>query len=104
MADEDHDSGFQGPLPDERKGEMFAIAKKLLGGSRLRAVCEDGDTRLARIKGKHKRRMWIREGDLLIISPWDFQDEKADVVYRYVQNQSEYLSRKGMIPDNLDVF
>lgn len=105
MADEgDSGSEFRGPLPDKRKNEMFAIAKKLLGGSRLRVVCEDGETRMARIKGKHKRRMWIREGDLLIIQPWDFQDEKADVVYRYVKNQSQYLSRQDMIPSNLDVF
>jgi translation initiation factor 1A len=105
MADDDNSGGgFDGPLPDERKREMFALAKNLLGGSRLKVVCEDGETRMARIKGKHKRRMWIREGDLLIIKPWDFQDEKCDVEYRYVQNQSEYLSRRGMIPDELDVF
>ncbi|PSG98255.1 translation initiation factor eIF-1A [Thermoplasmatales archaeon SW_10_69_26] len=102
--DDDQGSGFNGPLPDERKREMFALAKNLLGGSRLEVVCEDGETRMGRIKGKHKRRMWIREGDLLIVKPWDFQDEKCDVEYRYVQNQSEYLSRRGMIPDELDVF
>lgn len=104
MAEDDGSDQFKGPLPDERKNEMFAIAKSLLGGSRLRVVCEDGETRMGRIKGKHKRRMWIREGDLLIIKPWDFQDEKCDVVYRYVKNQSQHLSRQGKIPDELDVF
>ncbi len=83
---------------------MFAIAESLLGGSRMRVICEDGQSRMARIKGKHKRRMWIREGDLLIVKPWDFQDEKCDVEYRYIKNQAQYLSRQGLIPDELDVF
>lgn len=94
----------RGPMPDHRRKEMFAIAEQLLGGSRIRVVCEDGKSRMARIPGKMKRRMWIREGDLLIIKPWDFQDEKCDVKYRYFKTQAQYMSRNGLIPDSLDVF
>ena len=94
----------RGPMPDRRRREMFAIAEQLLGGSRIRVVCEDGRSRMARIPGKMKRRMWIREGDLLIIKPWEFQDEKCDVKYRYYKTQAQYMSRQGVIPDSLDVF
>ena len=92
------------PLPNRKVNEMFAIADQILGGRRVRAVCEDGDSRLARIPGKMRRRLWVREGDLIVVQPWDFQDEKANVVMRYTKTQSLYLSRKGVLPDIVDLF
>jgi translation initiation factor 1A len=92
------------PLPRRNKGEIFAIAEQLLGASRIRVMCEDGRSRMGRIRGKHRKRMWIREGDLLIVQPWDFQDEKADIRWRYTKTQSMYLSKKRKIPDLVDIF
>ena len=92
------------PLPNERINEMFAIADQILGGRRVRVVCADGETRLARIPGKMRRRHWVREGDLIVVQPWDFQDAKADVKKRYSKTQSLYLSRKGVLPEIVDVF
>lgn len=90
-------------MPDTRNREMFAIADQLMGASKLKVMCEDGKSRMARIPGKMKRRMWIKPGDLVIVKPWDFQDDKADVVYRYVRTQSVNLSRRKKIPELLDV-
>lgn len=90
-------------MPDARNREMFAIADQLMGASKLRVMCEDGKSRMARIPGKMKRRMWIKPGDLVIVKPWDFQDDKADVKYRYVRTQSVNLSRRKKIPELLDV-
>ncbi len=105
MAEEDVEGGYiRVRLPRERKGEMFGIADQLLGASHIKVMCADGKSRLARIPGKLKRRMWIRTGDLVIVRPWDFQDEKADVVFRYLKTEASYLSRKGMIPKSVDVF
>ena len=80
------------------------MADKLLGASKIRIMCADGKTRLGRIPGKIKKRMWIREGDLLIVKTWEFQDDKADIIYRYTKTQSSYLSRKKMIPEIVDIF
>ena len=91
-------------MPNRRINEMFALADQILGGRRVSILCEDGETRLARIPGKMRRRQWVREGDLIIVWPWDFQDSKADVKHRYTKTQSMYLSRKGVLPDDVDVF
>ena len=91
-------------LPNKKINEMFAIADQILGGRRVRAVCEDGESRLARIPGKMRRRQWVREGDLVILQPWDFQDSRADVRMRYTKTQSIYLSRKGVLPEIVDLF
>jgi translation initiation factor 1A len=91
-------------LPKRNSTELFAIAERLMGGSRMNVVCADGKARLARIPGRMKRRARVRAGDLLIIVPWDIQNEKADVVYRYTKTQSRILSRRNLLPENLDVF
>jgi len=91
-------------MPNKRVNEMFALAQQLLGGRRVTVLCEDGETRMARIPGKMRRRQWVREGDLIIVWPWDFQDSKADVKHRYTKTQAMYLSRKGVLPDDVDMF
>lgn len=91
-------------MPNKRVNEMFALASQILGGRRVTVLCEDGETRLARIPGKMRRRQWVREGDLIIVWPWDFQDSKADVKHRYTKTQAMYLSRKGVLPDDVDMF
>jgi translation initiation factor 1A len=91
-------------LPKRDKNEMFAIADRLMGGSRINVVCADGKSRLARIPGRMKRRQRVRAGDLVIIKPWDIQDEKADIIFRYRRTQAIVLSRRKLLPEEIDVF
>ena len=91
-------------LPNPNKGEMFGIVEKLLGSARLTVMCADGKTRTGRIPGKIRKRMWMREGDLVIVKPWSFQQERADVNFRYTKTQATYLSRNQILPEILDVF
>lgn len=78
-------------LPNKRDKEQFAQAELMLGSNHIRVRCSDGVTRLGIIKGKIKKRIWIREGDILIVIPWDFQDDKCDIVYRYTGPQVDWL-------------
>jgi translation initiation factor 1A len=92
------------PLPNRKVNEMFAIADQMLGGRRVRAICEDGEVRIARIPGKMRRRQWVREEDLIVVQPWEYQDDRANVITRYSKTQAMYLSRKGQLPGIVDVF
>jgi translation initiation factor 1A len=90
------------PVPEKEANEMFAIVNRVLGGSRMNVQSDDGKSRLARIPGRLRRRMSrIKMGDLLIISPWDIQDEKADILYRYRKNQIRFLRKRNMLPTNI---
>ena len=91
-------------IPHLKQGEIFGIANQLLGASRIRVMCADGKSRLGRIPGKLKKRMWIREGDLVVVRPWEFQDEKADILHRYTKTEASYLSRRGVVPKSIDIF
>jgi translation initiation factor 1A len=90
------------PIPEKKDNEMFAIVNRLLGGSRMNVSSADGKSRLARIPGRMRRGFGkIKIGDLIIISPWDVQDEKADILYRYRRNQKRFLSNRNMLPNSI---
>jgi translation initiation factor 1A len=72
--------------------DVLGVAVKMLGAERITVKCQDGKERLCRVRGKLKRRVWIREGDIVLVSPWDFQsDTRGDIFWRYRKNQSDWL-------------
>ena len=78
--------------------DVLGVAVKMLGGERVLVKCQDGKERLCRIRGKLKRRVWVREGDIVLVSPWDFQsDTRGDIFWRYRKNQSDWLRNKGYL-------
>lgn len=78
--------------------DVIGIAQKMLGNDRVIVKCEDGHTRTCRIRGKMKRRIWVREGDAVLVSPWDFQHEtRGDIIWRYKKNQLDILREKGYL-------
>ncbi len=82
-------------LPQE--GEMFGRVIKLLGGENLLVKCADDVTRRGRIRGKLKRRVWIRDNDIVIIAPWEFR-ERGDILWRYTLSQADSLKQNNHIP------
>ena len=42
-----------------KHGQLYAVVREMSGGSRMVALCEDGLTRMIRIGGKLKKRMWL---------------------------------------------
>ena len=82
-------------LPGE--GQVLGVAVKMLGLDRIMINCDDNKQRLCRIIGKLKRRVWIRENDIVLVSPWEFDQKRGDIVWRYTRNQTEWLRRKGYL-------
>ena len=80
-----------------RNNEVIGIIEQRLGGSRMRVRCLDGKTRICRIPGRLKRKLWIREGDVLLVEPWEFDNEKGDVIFKYQPNQVDWLKKKGYL-------
>ncbi|MFB6105197.1 MAG: translation initiation factor eIF-1A [Halobacteriaceae archaeon] len=82
-------------MPDD--DEVFAVVESMLGANRVRVRCADGETRTARIPGKMQKRVWIREDDVVLVEPWDWQDEKADITWRYEKADADQLREEGHI-------
>ena len=46
-----------------------------------------------------KRRTWIRDRDYVLVAPWDFQNNRGDILWRYTYQQAEWLEGKGYLKD-----
>jgi len=81
-----------------QEGEVLGVSEKLLGYDRIMVRCQDGATRLCRIRGNMKRKVWIRINDIVLVAPWDFQTEtRGDIVFRYKNNQADWLRSRGYL-------
>jgi translation initiation factor 1A len=85
------------------KDEILGIVQQRLGGSRMKVQCLDGKERICRIPGRLRRALWVREGNVVIIQPWELGgDTKGDVIYKYRgKAEVDFLKRKGYL-DNLE--
>lgn len=80
------------------KGEIIGIVKANLGGSRFEVKCVDGFTRICRVPGKLKKRMWVRAEDIILVRPWEVQaNERGDIIWVYTKAQAAWLDRKGFL-------
>ena len=90
-----------------RGKEVIGSISQRLGGSRMKVSCMDGKTRICRIPGKLKKNLWIREGNIVLVQPWEFQgDQKGDVIWKYNPTQVRWLKQKGYLKElsNLEEF
>lgn len=81
-----------------RNNQSFGIVDQRLGASRMRVRCLDEKTRICRIPGRLKRKLWVREGDLVLVEPWEMGgDGKGDIIFKYRPSQIEWLKNKGYL-------
>jgi translation initiation factor 1A len=97
MSDEE---GQRRDLRMPEGDEVFAVVTDMLGANRVQVRCADGVERQARIPGRMRKRIWIREDDVVLVDPWDWQDEKADIAWRYEKAEADQLRREGHIQEH----
>jgi translation initiation factor 1A len=89
-----------------RGDEILGIVQQRLGGSRMRVSCLDGKERLCRIPGRLRRRLWVREGNVVIVIPWELGgDSKGDILHKYRgKAEVDFLKKKGYLKNLEDEF
>lgn len=92
------------PRVDGDRPETFGLIEQRLGASRLKVRCLDGKTRNCRIPGRLKKSLWVREGNIVIVLPWEYGgDDKGDIIYKYTFNQMKALKEKGYLKKLADL-
>ncbi|EFX73236.1 eukaryotic translation initiation factor 1A, Y-chromosomal-like [Daphnia pulex] len=84
-------------------GQEYAQVTKMLGNGRLEALCFDGTKRLCHIRGKLRKKVWINQGDIILVGLRDYQDAKADVILKYNADEARNLKTYGEIPETVKV-
>lgn len=80
-----------------RGKEVLGVIEQRFGGNKMKVNCLDKKERNCRVPGRLKRALWLRPGDIVIIEPWELDDSKGDVIFKYRQNQIEWLKKKGYL-------
>lgn len=84
-------------------GQEYAQVIKMLGNGRLEAQCFDGVKRLAHIRGKLRKKVWINQGDIILLSLRDYQDEKGDVILKYTADEARALKACKELPETAKI-
>ncbi len=80
-----------------RQGEFIGIIDQRVGAGRMIIRCNDGKSRNCRVPGRLRRALWLREGDYVIVQPWEFDNDKGDILFKYYPNQVGVLKKKGFL-------
>lgn len=81
------------------ESQEYAQVLRMLGNGRLEAMCFDGEKRLAHIRGKMRKKVWINNGDIILLSLREFEDGKADVIQKYTPDEARSLKQHGELPE-----
>jgi translation initiation factor 1A len=104
---------IEAPLELKTDNQSYACITKLLGHGRV--YCNvysveliDGSPsfnaseRLGIIRGAmRKKKQWVKNGDIVIVSIRDYQDDKVDILYVYTHDNAKKLMKKNQLP-NID--
>ncbi len=84
-------------------GQEYAQITKNCGNCYFEAYCMDGVTRFCHVRGKMRKKNWINISDIVLIGLRDFQDGKADIIFRYTADESRKLKTMGELPNNTNI-
>jgi len=94
------------PNPDEptikraklpKEGEVIGIVEQRFGGNKMMVNCLDGKSRNSRVPGRLKRKLWLRPNDVVIVQPWELDNTRGDILFKYPPNQIEWLKKNGYL-------
>lgn len=82
-------------LPKGR--EVMGTIEERYGGNKMKVNCMDGKARNCRVPGRLKRRLWLRPDDIVIIEPWELDDTRGDIIFKYKPNQIAWLRKNNYL-------
>eukprot|EP00440_Ansanella_granifera_P060638 gb/GFBE01065722.1/.p1 GENE.gb/GFBE01065722.1/~~gb/GFBE01065722.1/.p1 ORF type:complete len:143 (+),score=63.97 gb/GFBE01065722.1/:1-429(+) len=90
-------------LEFKEDGQEYGQITRMLGNGRCDVSCFDGVKRLCHIRGKMRKKVWCNQGDIVLVSLRDFQDEKGDIITKYTADEARNLKAYGELPDNVKI-
>jgi translation initiation factor 1A len=84
---------------DEEYGQVI----KVKGNGRFDVMCCDGLTRIGILRGKLRKRQWIHNMDMVLVSLWEFEDDKCSIIHSYEVSEINKLKELKQIPSNFKI-
>eukprot|EP00930_Biecheleria_cincta_P075803 TRINITY_DN62_c0_g2_i1.p1 TRINITY_DN62_c0_g2~~TRINITY_DN62_c0_g2_i1.p1 ORF type:complete len:162 (+),score=42.88 TRINITY_DN62_c0_g2_i1:60-488(+) len=90
-------------LEFKEDGQEYGQITRMLGNGRCDVTCFDGVKRLCHIRGKMRKKVWCNQGDIVLVSLRDFQDEKGDIIVKYTSDEARNLKAYGELPETVKI-
>ena len=98
-------------LCDKEENQCYGLVTKTLGSGRFEVNCYEQDannnfimnTRQCLVRGNMRKKVWVNVNDLVLISLRTFQNDKADIMYKYKDYEIVKLKKINEIPDISDI-
>ena len=84
----------------KEEGQEYAKVKKCKGNCRFDVECCDGKTRSAILCGTMRKRKFINQGQLVLVSLRDWQDDVCDIIDSYEETHAKRLKAEKEIPES----
>jgi len=90
------------------EGQLYGQISKTLGGSRFLVKCFDKDPKnnefilkekICHVCGKMRKKVWINDNDLILLSVREFDETKGDIIHKYTNDEARKLKKKKLIPN-----
>ena len=95
ILEEEHQLRFK------EDNEEYAQIIKVLGDRRFLCKCTDDIERIAHARGKLKKKVWIVNDDIVLVSIRQFESEKCDIIWKYTEKEILKLKNGGEIPESM---
>lgn len=83
------------------EGEVICVVTDVIGANYVKTICMDGVSRVCRIPGKLRKKVWINVKDVVLVAVWEFQNDKGDIVHRYERDERKKLIELGLLSKDL---
>ena len=90
-------------LTFKMEGQEYGQVLRMLGNGRVEAFCFDGVKRMCTIRGSMKNRVWINNGDIILVGLREFGDDKGDVILKYYDEEAKELKELEEIPAHVKI-
>ena len=85
----------------EKEDQEYAQIKRVNGSGRYQLFCFDGTERLGICAGNIKKKFRFSIYDVVLVSKWDFQDNKCSIIHKYEEDEVQELQAKKQFPKNI---
>lgn len=82
--------------------QLYAVLEKNHGNLVFDCICDDNKERRALVAGSFRKRVWFREGDVVLVSIRSFEPHKCDILYKYNPAEIEILKNQNLFNYLLD--
>lgn len=84
-------------LADKKNNEKYGVIKKCMGSSKFQVSLDDNTTCLAFLRGKHKKRHWMRVDDVVLVEKNFDGKGNCIVIHKYSSNHIKTLKDRKLL-------